>query len=178
MSYKKEMLAVLNGKKIDKMLFAPEMLRWYKWHRNAGTLPSEYRDAKLVDICDDLDIGMLPLFYCGKYQDGKEVKITEKNIGNGRQTVIETPVGKVSMEQEVRGEYELSYWPTKKFIKRVEDIEVMKYFCKRRRIEMLGQDNDYGSISHFQKEIGDTEMERAFDSILKDTSYIRGVILF
>lgn len=160
MSYKEEMLAVLSGKKIDKILFAPEMLRWYKWHRKAGTLPSEYRDVKLVDICDDLDVGMLPIFYCGKYQDGKEVKITEKNIGNIRQTVIETPAGKVSMEQEVRGEYELSYWPTKEFIKRVEDIEVMKYVCGRRRTEIAGEDGDYGSISHWEKEVGDRGLIR------------------
>ena len=57
MTHKQQMLAVLNGEPLDRIPWVPRLDLWYNANRRAGTLPSEYCDASLIEIVDDLDWG-------------------------------------------------------------------------------------------------------------------------
>ena len=51
------MLSVLRGEPVDAIPWAPRLDLWYNAHKRAGTLPSEYENADLRDITDDLGFG-------------------------------------------------------------------------------------------------------------------------
>jgi hypothetical protein len=55
MNHKQQMLAVLRGQAVDRIPWAPRLDLWYRARHRAGTLPTKYRNASLVEILDDLD---------------------------------------------------------------------------------------------------------------------------
>ena len=57
MNNKERMLAVINGQTVDKIPYVPRLDLWYRANSRAGTLPSKYKSASLIDIVDDLDWG-------------------------------------------------------------------------------------------------------------------------
>ena len=57
MNNKQRMLAVIEGQPVDKIPYVPRLDLWYLANRRAGTLPPKYKNASLIDIVDDLDIG-------------------------------------------------------------------------------------------------------------------------
>ena len=64
-NYKKLMMDVIEGKAAEFLPFAPRLEIWYRCNKINGTLPDSYRDANLLDIIDELDIGhnyMIPDF--------------------------------------------------------------------------------------------------------------------
>jgi hypothetical protein len=48
------MLAVLRGQPVDRIPWVPRLDLWYRANRRAGTLPSRYAAASLVEMLDDL----------------------------------------------------------------------------------------------------------------------------
>jgi hypothetical protein len=54
---KGRMLAAIRGEALDRLPWAPRLDLWYRANRLAGTLPEKYRDASLVEMVDDMDIG-------------------------------------------------------------------------------------------------------------------------
>jgi hypothetical protein len=57
MTHRERMLAVLKQEDTDRVPWVPRLDLWYNAHRRAGTLPDRYRDATLMQICEDLDFG-------------------------------------------------------------------------------------------------------------------------
>ncbi len=57
MTRKERMLKTLRGERVDKIQWAPRLDLWYNAHKLAGTLPDEYKNASLIEICDHLDWG-------------------------------------------------------------------------------------------------------------------------
>lgn len=57
MNNKERMLAVINGQTVDQIPYVPRLDLWYRANARAGTLPSKYKSASLIDIVDDLDLG-------------------------------------------------------------------------------------------------------------------------
>jgi len=57
MTYRERMLATLAGRPTDCLPFVPRLDLWYKSNKYRGTLPDQYRNASLLDIAEDLDIG-------------------------------------------------------------------------------------------------------------------------
>ena len=57
MNNKERMLAVINGQTVDQIPYVPRLDLWYRANAMAGTLPSKYKSASLIDIVDDLDLG-------------------------------------------------------------------------------------------------------------------------
>jgi len=55
MNHKQRMLATIAGKPTDRMPWAPRLDLWYNARKRSGTLPSEYRNATLAEITDDLE---------------------------------------------------------------------------------------------------------------------------
>ena len=57
MTYKERMTAVLRGEPVDMIPWAPRLDLWYNANKRAGTLPTQYTDATLREIADDLGFG-------------------------------------------------------------------------------------------------------------------------
>ncbi len=65
MNNKQRMLAVLDGQTVDKIPYVPRLDLWYRANQLAGTLGRKYKNASLIQIVDDLDLGfhaVLPNF--------------------------------------------------------------------------------------------------------------------
>ncbi len=59
------MMNVIKGDAVAFVPFAPRLDIWYRSHSMRGTLPEKYKNASLLNIIDDLDIGfntMIPDF--------------------------------------------------------------------------------------------------------------------
>ena len=57
MTYEQRIMAAIRGEAIDRLPFAPRLDLWYQGNKNQGTLPDKYKNASLVDIVDDMDVG-------------------------------------------------------------------------------------------------------------------------
>lgn len=57
MTHKQRMLAAIRGEGTDRIPWAPRLDLWYRANRRAGTLPEQYRNASLFDLCDEMGIG-------------------------------------------------------------------------------------------------------------------------
>lgn len=162
MNCKQDIFSVLRGQAPAKMPFSPEMLVWYRWNRNAGTLPAKYKDASLVEICADLDITMLPLYYCGEHEDLNELMVSETDSDNTHGCLIETPFGKARATWKVHQHenQDPEYWMEECPLKTIDDIEVIKYYCNNRQLKVAGQDKDYGDFLTFEKKLDDRGLIR------------------
>ena len=54
---RERMLAAIRGENTPRIPWAPRLDLWYKANRRADTLPAKYRNASLVELTDDLDMG-------------------------------------------------------------------------------------------------------------------------
>jgi len=54
---RQRMLAVINGQDVDRIPYVPRLDLWYRANQRADTLPPKYKNASLIDIVDDLDLG-------------------------------------------------------------------------------------------------------------------------
>jgi hypothetical protein len=57
MTHKERIFACLAGKPADRIPYAPRLDLWYAANKRAGTLPQKYRNASLIEITRDLDVG-------------------------------------------------------------------------------------------------------------------------
>lgn len=57
MNYRDRILATLQGEPTDCLPFVPRFDLWYKANKKRGTLPDKYKNASLMDIVIDMDIG-------------------------------------------------------------------------------------------------------------------------
>ena len=58
MNHKAGMLAAIRGEPTDCIPWAPRLDLWYKANARAGTLPEEHRNSSLVEIVDELGMGL------------------------------------------------------------------------------------------------------------------------
>lgn len=57
MNYRDRILATLRGEPTDCLPFVPRLDLWYKANKKRGTLPVKYKNATLMDIVIDMNIG-------------------------------------------------------------------------------------------------------------------------
>lgn len=57
MTYRERMLATLQGRPTDCIPFVPRLDLWYKANKYNGTLPAKYKNATLLQIVEDIDVG-------------------------------------------------------------------------------------------------------------------------
>ncbi|MHC1758254.1 MAG: hypothetical protein AB9917_01850 [Negativicutes bacterium] len=79
-TYRERMLATLRGQPTDFIPFVPRLDLWYKANKYKGTLPDKYRNATLMDIVDDMDIGY-------------HAVITDKEAFDDYLDIIDRPLG-------------------------------------------------------------------------------------
>lgn len=104
-NYKAIMLAILKGEYVEKIPWIPRLDLWYSANKLAGTLPSKYKNASLVDIVDDLDWGyhaILPNFRdLRNYDDDIHRALGVYNLWNMPiKTVFENVTWKVTRDRD------------------------------------------------------------------------------
>jgi uroporphyrinogen-III decarboxylase len=57
MNFKERVLATLNDKPVDKIPYIPRLDLWFYANKTRDTLPKKYKNATLIDIVDDLEVG-------------------------------------------------------------------------------------------------------------------------
>lgn len=57
MTHRQRILAALSGQPVDRLPWVPRLDLWYNANRDGGTLPAQWRDASLMDIVRDLEVG-------------------------------------------------------------------------------------------------------------------------
>ena len=176
MTWKERILAAINGEYIDRLPFVPRMDIWYRFHKLAGTLPSKYRNATLMEISEDIDIG-----YHAVIPDFSEAGLGKKSIGfalgmpnistlpylvdfsrleikvkvnKGVTTIIiNTPFGQVRTrtiyDDRMRRSGVTSPAVIEKAIKSVDDYKPVAYI-----FDHLGIEPVYKNFLEFEKSIG------------------------
>ena len=57
MTHEERIYTAIQGDSIDRLPFVPRLDLWYQGNKSNGTLPDKYKNASLIDIVDDLDVG-------------------------------------------------------------------------------------------------------------------------
>lgn len=176
-NHRKIMTDVLQGKAAEFLPFAPRLDIWYKSNKLMGTLPDKYKNAELLDIIDDLEVGyntMIPDYLDVEseeeyYDRGIEfvhtrtssvwklrihnVKRTVEMQGNKMVVSYETPYGTVSnatvhdMEQLKQGVTIAAH--TKKLIESAKDFKAVAYLYENAEVIPA-----YDLYKIFQERIG------------------------
>jgi uroporphyrinogen-III decarboxylase len=107
MNHRDLALAAMRGQPVDHIPFIGRMDLWYTFHRNGGTLPSPYENARLWDIQRDMGIGIFGFgawdisFYRLIHQKVEITQETQKGL-----TTIQyhTPFGTLTCCEEMPDE--------------------------------------------------------------------------
>jgi hypothetical protein len=112
--YRQLMTDVIEGRAAAWLPFAPRLEIWYRCNRIRGTLPPEYKDAALLDIADDLGVGMnymIPDYL----QYGGEANKFSRGLGHEFSTTATAhnlDFGGVGRDMETRGDLRITRYRT------------------------------------------------------------------
>ncbi len=153
MTNRERILAIMEGKRPDRIPWIPRMLLWWLARRNTGTLPEKYEGWTLRDIERDLGMGTAA-------RDGKVYTTRTKNVDyavrlDGMSEIHEyvTPVGTVSAVYKRTVELDLAGIEPLAVIKPIkgpEDYDAMMYI-----VENTEYFPCYEEYEAYEKEIGD-----------------------
>lgn len=134
MTNRERMLAILEGKSPDRIPWIPRPELWYTANRLAGTLPPEYRNMSLREICRDLRIGHSARL--GRVYTTRPSGVETNVRRNGMETHIEyrTPVGVVTETTRRTAELDQMGLPelvVEPMLKREEDYDVVTYMFEK-----------------------------------------------
>jgi len=153
MTNRERLLAVIEGRRPDRIPWIPRLQLWYNFHKNAGALPDKYRGWKLRDIERDLGMGT-------PARDARVFSVQTENIEtevhrSGSQILTEyiTPVGTVSTKHVVIEKLDragMSPYQTEHLIKRAEDYDVVEYIVEHTKLTPA-----YDEYVAYDQEIGE-----------------------
>ncbi|MHB8771091.1 MAG: uroporphyrinogen decarboxylase family protein [Syntrophales bacterium] len=176
-TYRERMLAALEGRPTDCIPFVPRLDLWYSANRYNGTLPGKYRNATLLDIVEDLDVGYhtvsadrslfddtldivdraLGMWRVRTKPHHPKFPAINRNVSyQGDTTVVEylTPCGTIRTktvydESMRRAGISLSH-VSEHAIKGVEDYEAVAYIFEHAEVHP-----NYEGIARLKEEVGD-----------------------
>lgn len=151
MTHRERFLAVLEGKKPDKMPWVPRLDIWYNYHHNRNTLPPGYAGLSLEEIQKKLNAGR-------SAREGKifkkyisNVDIKEEFIGSELHRYMVTKVGTVKEVLVKDPDFpESGYIRKEHFIKGSDDYRIMKFVEEHTRYEP-----DYEAYKAYDEQIGE-----------------------
>lgn len=181
------MISTIKGEPAEILPFVPRLDLWYKANKKSGTLPDKYKNATLMEITDDLEIGYhaaVPDFrdYIGEDGDAdlglgiyrfatvpykvRLHNIRQKTIReNGLTTVeYETPHGtvrtKVLYDESMRKSGATIAHVAEHAIKSVKDFDAVAYIFENAEVSP-----NYSRYSEFKEQIGNRGITVAFNSL-------------
>jgi uroporphyrinogen-III decarboxylase len=152
MTNRDRILAVIEGRKPDRIPWFPRLLLWYNFHKSSGTLPVKYREWELRDIERDLGMGT-PARNATIFSTRTE-SVETKTHRSGDEIFTEyiTPVGTVSTKHIVVEKLHragMSSYQMEHLIKRPEDYGVVEYIIEHTKLtptydQYIAYDRDIG----------------------------------
>ena len=177
-TFRKVMTDVLEGKAAAFVPFAPRLDIWYRSNKLRGTLPPEYRNASLLDVIDDLEVGyntMIPDYLNNRGEEDygnrgtgfyfsntstcynirfENVRQTSEMRGDRLHMEYETPCGTLTTETVLNDEMKRQgitiCSKTKFLITSPEDYKAVSYLFQNAQV--IPQ---YDRLEAFQEVIGD-----------------------
>lgn len=131
MTHKERILAVANGKTVDKLPFGARIDTWYNYHSAHGTLPDKYKGWSETDIIADQGAGAQKRFFSICKERYHDMEVVMKKDGNWETQEFITPVGTCSIKllwSTNEGPW-LAYEQEKLF-KSAADYKVIKYILE------------------------------------------------
>lgn len=125
-----------------RIVWAPRLEHWYEVNRFTGTLPSEYQDKRLIEICDDLGTSPRTYYFfegtIKTIQDG-EVEVTTTEDTEQIVSEYSTPKGRLRevRRKSIKGlasNAVTSYW-VERLAKDVDDFPALKYLLENQTFE-------------------------------------------
>ena len=143
MNTSERILRILRKQTVDsKIVWAPRLEHWYEVNKFAGSLPIEYRDKRLLEICDDL--GASPrtyYFFEGtiKTIQGGDVEVKTTEDTECIVSVYSTPRGRLRevRKKSIKGlasNAVTPYW-TEHLAKDIDDFQALKYILENQTYE-------------------------------------------
>jgi hypothetical protein len=152
MTNREKILATFKREKIDRVVWQPRIEHWYNVNKKRETLPEEYRNKGLIEIYDALEASIR--YYYGEgaylkisYSNGADVKEEWKK----NEIILRwsSPHGELIQRYKL-AEFGYSWSPLEYPIKRIEDLKIMEYILRHRRIKF-----NYTAYNKAEKVIGD-----------------------
>jgi len=178
MSYKDVMMDVVKGKAAAFLPFAPRLDIWYRSNKLCGTLPQKYKNASLINIIDDLQVGyntMIPDFLeCDGEQDYihrglglltsatsnthnivlHNVDVESKDTSKGLLVTYKTPFGEVSnitrLDNDMKAQGITAAATVKHTIESIDDYKAVRYIFENAEVVP-----DYERFAGFMRKVGD-----------------------
>ena len=159
MTNRERILAIIDGKKPDRVPWIPRLQLWYKFHKASGTLPDRYRGWSLRDIERDLGMGT-PARNANIFSTLMEnVETRVHRSGNEVFTEFITPVGTVSTKHvsvEKLQKAGMSSYQIEHVIKDTEDYGIVEYI-----IEHTKWTPAYDQYEAYDRDIGEDGLPMA-----------------
>jgi len=153
MTNRERILAIIEGRRPDRIPWIPRLQLWYNAHRITGTLPEKYRGWDLRDIERDLGMGTPARGAIIFSTRTENVETKTRRRGNEIFTEYITPVGTVSTRHvatETLEKVGISAYQTEHVIKRPEDYDVVEYIVEHTKLTPA-----YDQYIAYDKEIGE-----------------------
>lgn len=153
MTNRERILAIIDGKRPDRIPWIPRLQLWYNFHKSSGTLPDKYRDWGLRDIERDLGMGTPARDAVVFSAKTENVETRTRRHGNEIFTEYITPVGTVSTRHVVVEKLHkagISPYQKEHLIKRPEDYDVVEYIIQHTKLTPA-----YDKYISYDAEIGD-----------------------
>ena len=152
MTNRERILAVVEGRRPDRIPWIPRLQFWYNSHKNANTLPEKYRGWGLRDI--ERDLGMGTPARDARILSTQMENVETKARTRGRETLTEyiTPVGTVSSRHvavEKLSKVGMQSYQAEHLIKRPADYDVVEYIVEHTKLtpayeQYLAYDEEVG----------------------------------
>jgi hypothetical protein len=145
MTHRQRILALLEGRPVDRTPWFPDLHYWLKVRRTTGELPEAYRGLADGEFCDrllelhrrpEIDAG-LPWHVYGDFLKigyGSTEIVTVRESEDTARTEIRTPIGTLTARQR-RGHAWESPFRVEYPVKSVEDFKIVEFMLRDRRVE-------------------------------------------
>ena len=167
MTHRERLLAVIDGKHLDRIPWIPRLNLWYNAHKQNGTLPEKYQNLNLRDI--ERDLGLATPAREGRIHIvNQKGNIETKSYRKGVETITEyiTPAGTVWTS--TRGSDELAQKgiggrTTAYMIKNKDDYAVVEYMVENTEYlpnydAYIAYENDIGEEGYPMVPLGSAPM--------------------
>ena len=137
MNDEERIVAIFERKEVDKVPFNIRHEYWYFVNKVQGTLPKEFENLSLADVCEKL--GASWRCYSGYYVKSfikvfhNNVKVTRRMRNNEEIIIIETPKGKLTSVRH-KDKWGLSSYPTEHSVKSPRDFKVWEYIFENTKV--------------------------------------------
>lgn len=133
MTRRERYMAILNKSKADTITWAPNFDHWLNVNRTNGTVPDEFKGMSRNDVVRAVDATIWARTGMIESERPNVHVRREEDPGKTIRTVYETPVGRVETLHQYAGDLTRALFLKEHMIKRVQDIEVVKFMAEDTR---------------------------------------------